>query len=95
MAKRRTKKQKQEAKHLFTLSWEPAVSGSTSKPVKSQSKSENLGTTFQNKASKNAKKSEKDTEFVYLKRELTKTLLFASLILGLELVLYLADRKLI
>lgn len=89
---RRTKKQKRQANHNFTISWEPVNSTFENKPVKSQSKNDKLGTSKKISNSEKAKRSDKDHEFAHLREELTKTLVFASLILGVELVLYLASR---
>lgn len=89
---RRTRKQKQQAKHNFTITWEFAGSSLQNKAVKSQSKNKNLGTTTEFTNPEKAKRSDKDSEFVHLRSELIKSLVFASLILGVELVLYLANR---
>lgn len=89
---RRTKKQKEHANHSFTISWEPVNSTLGNKAVKSQSKNEKLGTSLKFRNSENAKRSDKESEFAHLRGEIVKTLVFASLILGVELVLYLASR---
>lgn len=92
MAKRRTKKQKESSKNSFTISWNPSNLNVDNKAVKGQSQNTQHRTETKNKNFKNANKSEKGDEFAHVKHELIKTLIFASLILGLEVVLYLASR---
>ncbi len=92
MSKRRTRKQKEGSKNTFTISWNPGDSNVDNKPVKGQSQNTHNNTDVRNKNFKKANKSEKGNEFAHVKHELIKTLIFASLILGLEVVLYLASR---
>lgn len=80
VAKRRTRKQKAQAKHKFTF--EPVVKG--------QFKSE-PGTAFSLKlSSKKAKKLANLTDLASLKRDIVKSLILASLVLSLEVMIYLA-----
>jgi len=85
MAKRRTKKQKAAAKHNINLSWapsEPSVKGQFNfepkKPKASSQKHEN------------AISLAKDGSLASIKKDIVKSLILVSLILALEVVLYLA-----
>ncbi len=98
MAKRRTRKQKEKAKHSFAVSWKPSTL--TSKPEAKKGKSEPIvkGQTTQaqkHKRDRHIKKKSadrlaKDEGLGTIKRDLVKSLIIASLILTLEVVLYLA-----
>ena len=93
MAKRRTKRQKQTAKHQFTLSKQRLEKlASTEGNVKGQFDSE--AKTYKSKSSKikNAKDTAKPTYLTVIRRDSAKSLLIASLILGLEVVIYFALR---
>ncbi|KKR39552.1 MAG: hypothetical protein UT72_C0006G0011 [Candidatus Woesebacteria bacterium GW2011_GWB1_40_101] len=81
MAKRRTRKEKERAKHTFTFTFEP--------DVKRQKKGELKAQNLKLDAYENAKLSAKDSQFEPIKRDIVKSLILASLILGLELVIYL------
>lgn len=98
---RRTKKQKVAAKHSFTISWKPSgaktanqLSGTKktiSKPtVKRQKNTRITPGSSRDIGTKYAKKSGKDGHIVLLKRDLVKSLSLASLILGIEIVIYFA-----
>jgi hypothetical protein len=82
MAKHRTKKQKQFAKHQFSLSWEPGVK-----------RQNNIGYEAKTSPAKPKESAENKTQPVPalpIKREIVKSLILVSFILCLELVLYLA-----
>lgn len=85
MAKRRTKRQKQKARHAFSLSWSPSEPD-----VKGQFNFE------PNKPRTNSRKHEsalslaKDGSLASIKKDIIKSLIIVSLILALEVVLYLA-----
>jgi len=97
MAKRRTRKQKIKAKRPFVLnrnrshksrSGEPKKADRNS-PVKGQIKK---GLKHKKKRDFKAKSSDnmaKDTKIASVKKDLLKSLIIASLILSLELVIYL------
>lgn len=98
MAKRRTKKQKRQAKHQFLLKWEPEkliakakAQKTVSVPtVKGQIKSQaSLSTKTKDKL-KFADFQANNGGLALIKRDLTKSLIIASLVLALEVVLYLA-----
>lgn len=87
--KRRTRKDKQGAKHTFRISWEKGVSErKKSGPVKGQSsgrhKTKKSGTT----PSKNAKGKAKAEFDQSLKKDILKSLALAAVILCLEVMLY-------
>lgn len=88
---RRTRKQKEAAKHSFTLTWEPGKNPSKNVAVKSQSLQKTLGSASKTTKTESAKKSEKDQSNPTLRLEIVRTLLIAGFILALELVLYLAN----
>mgnify|MGYP006969351187 CR=1 FL=1 len=88
--KRRTRKDKKTAKHQFTVSWEP----STKKPsrhdsVKGQFNSNSNTKSKARATRKKANTTAKDTSHARIKRDIAKSILFASLILCLEVVVYL------
>ncbi|HJX59121.1 MAG TPA: hypothetical protein VJ481_01000 [Patescibacteria group bacterium] len=85
MAKRRTRREKASAKHGFALSWEPSVKGQfiskAKKPIPGSSHKESAITLA------------KDAPSASIKRDILKSLIIVSLILALEVVLYLAWNK--
>ena len=98
MAIRRTRKQKESAKHAFTVSWEPKkkeaptkAKTSLSEPaVKRQFKNAQNPASSKPKMDKNANSMVKDGYLSEIKRDIAKSLSLASVIVGLELVIYLA-----
>lgn len=91
MAKRRTRKQKEKAKHQFTLSWEPEPKKASSKAtVKGQFKTKPEPKKFLTLMRKKAKSSAKLDDLASVRRDIIKSLILASLVLSLELVIYLA-----
>src|SRR4030065_2609425 len=97
MAKRRTRKQKESAKHTFTISWDENILKKESKAktdeskyiVKRQLKNVSSGTKSQATITKNAVFLTKDYNLASIRKDLKKSLIIASLILSLETVLYL------
>jgi hypothetical protein len=98
MAKRRTRKQKESAKHTFTVSWGQEQTRSSSKAktslseptVKGQIKNGSNLASNKPKQAKNANSMVKDTHLGSIKRDIVKSLSLALVIVGLELVIYLA-----
>ena len=98
MAKRRTRKQKESAKHAFTMSWEPKKKESPTKAksnlsepaVKRQIKKIQGLASLKPKIGKNANSMVKDGYLSEIKRDIVKSLSLALVIVGLELVIYLA-----
>lgn len=87
--KRRTKKDKKEAKHTFVMSWEKGAS-ERKKPdtVKGQSSSRHKNKKSGMKASKNAKGKAKDEFRENIKKDILKSLALATIVLSLEVMLY-------
>lgn len=89
--KRRTKNQKIQAKHHFTLSW----SNQEKKPdsgidVKRQFKKKVSSNIASSSKHENAMFLAKEASFKPIKNDVLKSLIIASLILALEIVIYLA-----
>lgn len=97
MAKRRTRKQKERAKHQFTLSWEPSTSitkpkaktSSNRATVKGQIKKPSSSTKSEPNRSKIASITAKDKSLASIKKDLAKSLVIASLILSMIVMIYL------
>ena len=91
MAKRRTRKQKEKAKHTFSYNWENMPEKDFFEPhVKRQIKNQLQTANAEVTHSENAMLSAKDTSLASIKRNLIKSIIIASLILIAELVIYLA-----
>ena len=101
MTKRRTRKQKESVKHTFTVSWKPNVKvapteakPSLSEPaVKRQFKKGESLASAKPEHNKNANSMVKDGYLIEIKRDIAKSLSLAALIVGLELVIYLALKR--
>ncbi|MFC1710204.1 hypothetical protein ACFL0F_00905 [Patescibacteria group bacterium] len=93
MAKKRTRKQKEKAKHQFLVT---SVNKPKSKPndkvVKGQFNSRHKPSKKKVGMVKSADLLDKEDHLASAKRDVVKSILLASLILGLELVIYLAWR---
>lgn len=91
MGKRRTRKQKEAPKHQFTVSWTPRPEKASAKAnVKGQIEKRSKPSLEQGQETKKARIMAKEGNFEAYKRDTVKSLILASLILGLETVLYLA-----
>ena len=91
MAKKRTKKHKEKAKHSFTKSYQISLGKDSLEPiVNSQFKNSKKARHDQPPKSNKATESAKNDSIVEVKKELFKSLLLASLILGIEVMIYLA-----
>jgi len=91
MSKRRTKKQKESVRHPFTLSWNSSQeSVATEAPVKGQTslsiKAKSRATGKLNSADISAQ----EASIKYVKHDILRSLAVVSLVLCLELVIYLA-----
>ncbi|MFH1971084.1 MAG: hypothetical protein ABIJ05_01740 [Patescibacteria group bacterium] len=91
MSKKRTKKQKQNTKYTFAykiineaknFNFEPTVKGQIKNTIKGTSKGIGLR--------KNAEPTAKDSYQGYIRKDIRKSLIIVSLILALEVVIYLA-----
>ena len=88
--KRRTRKQKENVKHSFTVEWKPNTRSVKSKiPVKGQLNSGTKKKSSGIKHGNNAKHTALGSSTLNLKKEVTKSLFLFSLILGVEVVIYL------
>lgn len=85
MAKRRTRKDKKEAKHNIKISWEPQESASKKTyKKKRKSKQKHNKTSSKNKYSYSG-----DKKLVYsIKKDIIKSLGLAGFIISIELVIY-------
>ncbi|RLC31405.1 hypothetical protein DRH13_03085 [Candidatus Woesebacteria bacterium] len=91
MAKKRTRKQKEKAKHSFIKTYKISLKKDSFEPiVKGQFKTNKKARHEQSGTPKKAIESAKDSSIVEVKKELLKSLLLASLILGIEVMIYLA-----
>lgn len=97
MAKRRTRKQKEKARHQFTVNWKPSASfsgnerktASKKAPVKRQKKNASQAKEKGLRKAKKANFMAKDENLSLIKRDIMKSLIIASLILSLEVMIYL------
>ncbi|OGM25080.1 hypothetical protein A2962_02130 [Candidatus Woesebacteria bacterium RIFCSPLOWO2_01_FULL_39_61] len=98
MKKRRTRKQKATAKHEFTIRWDPTLPQTKNEPakdrfeasVKGQFKIADKKGIPQAKIAKTAAISAKSDYLKRIKKDIMRSLTIAALIMGAELVLYLA-----
>jgi len=91
MVKRRTRRQKQEARHQFNVSWSPQPQSRPAEAnVKSQIKIKPTVRLGRGQRSKKAKLLAKEGSFEAYRRDTVKSLILASIVLAAELVLYLA-----
>lgn len=90
MAKKRTRKQKENPNYRFAISWDPeGKTGKNTEHVKGQKNKKNKGLASGSKKSKLAISSEQETYAQIIKRDVFRSLGITGLILGLELMLYL------
>ncbi|OGM10565.1 hypothetical protein A2W13_01900 [Candidatus Woesebacteria bacterium RBG_16_36_11] len=85
---KRTKKEKLGARHPFFISWEKAQSTPPGDVVKGQTKIEAKSNIKKISDDKNANIQDKEPALNQIKRDMIRSLTLASLILGLEMVLY-------
>lgn len=91
MGTRRTKKQKLHAKHQFAISWAPTPERRLPEAsVKGQIEKREASSLGRGQKLNKAEVPAKEGDFEAYKRNTIKSLILASLILGLEVVLYLA-----
>jgi hypothetical protein len=94
MPKRRTRKQKIQPKHTFLYQWSKTKSASQAGVVKGQFINEAKKQASEAGDKENANLLEKDVNLTAIKKNILKSLILTSLVLCLELVLYLARSKL-
>jgi hypothetical protein len=91
VGKRRTRRQKQQAKHQFAVSWTPQPQKVSSEAnVKSQIEIKPQARHDRARVSKKAQLLAKQEGFEAYGKDVVKSLILASIILATELVLYLA-----
>lgn len=96
MTKRRTRKDKQQAKHQFTVSWSPG--SSEAENLNSEPSVKRQIITGSKLASKNFVKTKKASNLVKesnlasIKKDIIKSVALAGLILASEVVLYLTTK---
>jgi len=101
MAKRRTKKQKSQAKNQYLLNWYPSSRNYKLEPkkdksvpvVKGQFKSQKKSKANKDLVLNNTESKAKDENLALIRLDIIKSLIIASLILGVEVMLYLAWSK--
>jgi len=88
--KRRTKKQKENAKHSYSIEWKPSTKSTN--PRRTVKRQLDIGTKAKTSGvrnEKNARHTALGSSTLNLKKEVSKSLLLFSLILGVEVVIYL------
>jgi len=91
MSKKRTKKQKQNTKYTFAYKLIDEAKNFNFEPtVNRQIKNTIKGVTKTQRPTKNAEPTAKDIYRDYISKDIRKSLIIVSLILALEVVLYLA-----
>ena len=94
MAKHRTRKQKELAKHTFTISWKPEAKKTDSEPsVKRQIETNKKIKKGNDLRIKHSDYSDQIVNLASIKKDITKSLILAVIILASEVVLYLLWRK--
>lgn len=94
MAKRRTRRQKEKAKHPNTFSWQPASKNSLPGSfVKRESQRGLTKNTLEANRQKNANLLTKEIDVPEIRKDIVRSLLITSLILASELVIYLLWNK--
>ena len=89
MSKRRTRKNKERAHHKFTLSWSSEASNLISKAnVNRQIKTESQASEIKISVPEKAMFQAKEAGIEATKKDLIKSLILVSLILGIEVVIY-------
>lgn len=88
--KRRTRKDKENARHDFLVSWEPdSDEAKSERSVKGQFKNSHADKKNKTKRPKKAKTKAKGTGEAAIKRDIVKSLGLAFLIISLEIMIYL------
>ena len=88
--KRRTKAQKSKVKHPFLVSWNEPEKKALSEAVKGQNNKSEAKLKPSGTMAKNANFLDKDDYLSTTRRDVIRSLMVTSLIIGTELVIYLA-----
>lgn len=91
MAIHRTRKQKESPNYNFLYSWTPK--GKDQAHVKGESKTATDSISLKHPASKKAVEWAKDDDSVRIKKDIIRSLIVVSFILALEIVIYLAWKR--
>ena len=90
MSKRRTRKQKETAKHSFKVSWAPKPKKTVSEPDVKRQFQTHLKAKSPDKSKKEKSRfSVKDDNLASIRHDIIKSLGSAAIIVGLEVVIYL------
>lgn len=92
MSSKRTKKQKEKARHPFLIRWEEKKDknkANSEADVKGQNRRDPGHKIASKRTKKNAYSSGKDMVLASVKKDIIKSLSLASLIIGIEVMLYL------
>ncbi|OGM02351.1 hypothetical protein A2115_03255 [Candidatus Woesebacteria bacterium GWA1_41_8] len=90
MSKRRTRKQKESARHQVSVSWSPSPKRSSAEAnVKGQIDSTKGRKLSRQSSSNNPNNSDYIINIATIKKEIKRSLFLASTIVAMELVLYL------
>ena len=89
MAKRRTRKQKEKAQHQLLVTWKPTKKASSQAHVKGQLENSLKKADEARLNIKKADNLEQEAHFEPIRKDILKSLLLASFVLALELVIYL------
>jgi hypothetical protein len=87
---KKTRRQKVNPKHPFLISWEGSENKALKSSVKGQLKDVDITKLKKVKPIKKANYMDKGFGLDQIKHDIIKSLILASLILGLEMVIYLA-----
>jgi hypothetical protein len=93
MSKRRTRKEKLNPKRNITISWQPGVSEAKNPDseanVKRQLKKEENASPPKIKKNKLAVNTDKSTSLASIKKDLVRSLIFATLLIASQVMIYL------
>lgn len=93
MSKKRSLKQKKHTRHPFLVNWQVEPKKRLElKAVKGQKKAEVKPASASSLDANNAELLDKDTNIASITKQVIKSLVIVSLILGLEMVIYLVWR---
>ncbi|OGM20937.1 hypothetical protein A2955_03650 [Candidatus Woesebacteria bacterium RIFCSPLOWO2_01_FULL_37_19] len=91
MSKRRTRREKEKAREKLAYKWNTELTNLTFEPSVKRQIDKNKKIKYpQNQQLKSAESLVKDENLNLIKRDIIKSLSLAGLLLGIELVLYLA-----
>ena len=89
MAKRRTRKEKEKAKHTFTVHWDPTSDSISEASVKREFDGKSKLASKKVPKNKIANLTAKDMGLRLVRKDIFKSLILASIILASEIMIYL------